>query len=95
MKGLLLINLGSPDSTSISDVKKYLDEFLMDKRVIGKRNNPFKNIIPITDKIKIDKIIELDLPDLNDKSGNFIKGIGLTISMLIAATNIKAVLGSP
>ncbi len=67
----------------------------MNERVIGKRNNPFKNIIPITDKIKIDKIIELDLPDLNDKSGNFIKGIGLTISMLIAATNIKAVLGSP
>ena len=67
----------------------------MNKRVIGKRNNPFKNMIPITDKIKIDKIIELDLPDLNDKSGNFMKGIGLTISMLIAATNIKAVLGSP
>ena len=36
MKGLLMINLGSPDSTSIPDVKKYLDEFLMDKRVIGK-----------------------------------------------------------
>ena len=67
----------------------------INKRVIGKRNNPFKNIIPITEKIKIDKIIELDLPDLNDKSGNFIKGIGLTINMLIAATNIKAVLGSP
>ena len=67
----------------------------INRRVIGKRNNPFKNIIPITDKIKIDKIIELDLPDLNDKSGNFINGIGLTISMLIAATNIKAVLGSP
>ena len=67
----------------------------INKRVIGKRNNPFKNIIPMTDMIKIVKIIELDLPDLNDKSGNFIKGIGLTISMLIAATNIKAVLGSP
>ena len=67
----------------------------INKRVIGKRNNPFKNIIPMTDMIKIDKIIELDLPDLNDKSGNFINGIGLTISMLIAATNIKAVLGSP
>ena len=67
----------------------------INKRVIGKRNNPFKSIIPITDKIKIDKIIELDLPDLNDKSGNLINGIGLTISMLIAATNIKAVLGSP
>ena len=36
MKGFLMINLGSPDSTSIPDVKKYLDEFLMDKRVIGK-----------------------------------------------------------
>ena len=36
MKGLLKINLGSPDSTSVKDVKKYLDEFLMDERVIGK-----------------------------------------------------------
>ena len=36
MKGLLLINLGSPDSTNIIDVKRYLDEFLMDERVIGK-----------------------------------------------------------
>ena len=36
MKGLLLINLGSPDSTDVKDVKKYLAEFLMDERVIGK-----------------------------------------------------------
>ena len=36
MRGLLMINLGSPDSTSVKDVKKYLDEFLMDERVIGK-----------------------------------------------------------
>ncbi len=34
MKGVLLVNLGSPDSTSKKDVRKYLDEFLMDKRVI-------------------------------------------------------------
>ncbi len=34
MKGALLINLGSPDSTSTKDVKKYLNEFLMDERVI-------------------------------------------------------------
>ncbi|WP_196895995.1 ferrochelatase [Aureivirga marina] len=34
MKGVLLINLGSPDSTSPKDVKKYLGEFLMDKYVI-------------------------------------------------------------
>ena len=36
MRGLLMINLGSPDSTSIKDVRRYLDEFLMDERVIGK-----------------------------------------------------------
>lgn len=34
MKGVLLVNLGSPDSTKTEDVKKYLDEFLMDSRVI-------------------------------------------------------------
>ena len=34
MKGALLVNLGSPDSTSVKDVRKYLDEFLMDARVI-------------------------------------------------------------
>src|SRR5579863_6836971 len=33
-KGVLLMNLGSPDSTSTKDVHKYLMEFLMDGRVI-------------------------------------------------------------
>ena len=33
-KGILLVNLGSPDSPEPKDVKKYLDEFLMDERVI-------------------------------------------------------------
>ena len=33
-KGILLVNLGSPDSTKVKDVRKYLDEFLMDERVI-------------------------------------------------------------
>lgn len=32
--GVLLVNLGTPDSTKTSDVRKYLREFLMDKRVI-------------------------------------------------------------
>jgi len=36
MKGALLINLGSPNSTSVKDVKNYLDEFLMDEYVIDK-----------------------------------------------------------
>ena len=34
MKGVLLVNLGSPDSTKTDDVRDYLDEFLMDERVI-------------------------------------------------------------
>ena len=34
MKGVLLVNLGSPDSPTAKDVKPYLDEFLMDKYVI-------------------------------------------------------------
>lgn len=33
-KGVLLVNLGTPDSPSVKDVRKYLDEFLMDGRVI-------------------------------------------------------------
>ena len=31
---MLLVNLGSPDSTKVKDVRRYLDEFLMDERVI-------------------------------------------------------------
>lgn len=34
MKGVLLVNLGSPKSTDPKDVKAYLNEFLMDERVI-------------------------------------------------------------
>ncbi|MES1249869.1 MAG: ferrochelatase, partial [Chitinophaga rupis] len=33
-RGIILMNLGSPDSTAVPDVKKYLNEFLFDKRVI-------------------------------------------------------------
>lgn len=32
--GVLLVNLGTPDSTEVGDVRKYLREFLTDKRVI-------------------------------------------------------------
>jgi len=34
MKGILLMNLGSPDTTEVRDVRRYLDQFLMDGRVI-------------------------------------------------------------
>ncbi|RKR85336.1 ferrochelatase [Mucilaginibacter gracilis] len=33
-KGILLVNLGTPDSPSTANVRKYLNEFLMDGRVI-------------------------------------------------------------
>ena len=67
----------------------------MNKSVTGKRNNPQNHKIPITDNRKIIRRIELFRPELNDNKGNFAKCIGLTIKILIPATNIKAVLGSP
>ena len=33
-KGILLVNLGSPNSPSVPDVRRFLNEFLMDGRVI-------------------------------------------------------------
>ena len=33
-RAIILMNLGSPDSTSVKDVRKYLNEFLMDGKVI-------------------------------------------------------------
>jgi ferrochelatase len=40
-KAVLLLNLGSPDSTSVPDVRRYLKEFLGDERVIDRPANPF------------------------------------------------------
>ena len=32
--GVLITNLGTPDSPTKKDLKKYLNQFLMDKRVV-------------------------------------------------------------
>ncbi len=40
-RAVLLVNLGSPDSTSVPDVRRYLDEFLGDERVIDRPASPF------------------------------------------------------
>ncbi len=42
-KGVLLVNLGTPDSPEVADVRKYLDQFLMDERVID--INAFKRTL--------------------------------------------------
>jgi len=33
-RGILLVNLGTPDSTAVRDVRRYLGEFLMDRHVV-------------------------------------------------------------
>lgn len=44
-RAVLLVNLGSPDSTSIPDVTRYLREFLGDERVIDKPAEPFRTFL--------------------------------------------------
>jgi protoporphyrin/coproporphyrin ferrochelatase len=42
-RGIILMNLGSPDSTEVYQVRKYLNEFLTDKRVID--SWPVRNLL--------------------------------------------------
>lgn len=42
---VLLVNLGSPDSTSVADVRRYLEEFLGDERVIDRPPQPFRSLL--------------------------------------------------
>jgi ferrochelatase len=46
--GVLIVNLGTPDSPKIPDVRKYLREFLMDERVI---DIPFSSRWPLVNLI--------------------------------------------
>ena len=41
-RAVLLVNLGSPDSTAVADVRRYLREFLGDERVIDRPSQPFR-----------------------------------------------------
>ena len=40
-RAVLLVNLGSPESTAVPDVRRYLNEFLGDERVIDKPDSNF------------------------------------------------------
>ena len=44
-RAVLLVNLGSPDSTAVPDVARYLEEFLGDERVIDKPDSPLLRAI--------------------------------------------------
>ena len=44
-RAVLLVNLGSPDSTAVADVGRYLREFLGDERVIDKPGRPFRSLL--------------------------------------------------
>lgn len=44
-RAVLLVNLGSPDSTAVPDVKRYLREFLGDERVIDRPGQPFRRLL--------------------------------------------------
>jgi ferrochelatase len=63
-KGVLLVNLGTPDSPSTADVRKYLREFLMDPRVI--------DINPIARNILVKGII---VPTRGPKSAKLYQAI--------------------
>lgn len=44
-RAVFLVNLGSPDSTSVPDVRRYLDEFLGDERVIDRPAQPLRSLL--------------------------------------------------
>lgn len=63
-KAVLLVNLGTPDSPATSDVRRYLDEFLMDNRVI--------DINPVSRTLLVKGII---VPTRGPKSAKLYKEI--------------------
>src|SRR4051812_2059232 len=44
-RAVLLVNLGSPESPGVPDVRNYLNEFLGDERVIDRPPEPFRSVI--------------------------------------------------
>lgn len=44
-RAVLLVNLGSPDSTSVPDLRRYLGEFLGDERVIDRPSQPWRALL--------------------------------------------------
>lgn len=82
-KGILLVNLGTPDSPSTADVRKYLDQFLMDERVI--------DIHPIKRNLLVRGII---VPFRSPKSAKLYKEIWTEEGspLLIYGNSVKAII---
>ena len=79
--GVLLVNLGTPDSTSTPDVRKYLREFLMDGRVI---DIPFPQRFALVNGIiapfRAPKSAEEYRKLWNDEKGSPLKYYGLEVA---------------
>tara|TARA_B100000242_G_scaffold282818_1_gene244448 strand:+ start:646 stop:861 length:216 start_codon:yes stop_codon:yes gene_type:complete len=67
----------------------------INKVVIGNNNNPLNQTSPIEQIMNIISSMVLFLPDLNERRGNLIKWIGLTIRKQTKDKIIINVLGSP
>ena len=67
----------------------------INKIVIGNNNNPLNQTSPIEQIMNIISSMVLFLPDLNERRGNLIKWIGLTIRKQTKDKIIINVLGSP
>ena len=50
-RAVLLVNLGSPDSAAVPDVRRYLSEFLGDERVIDRPASAFLRSILVNQVI--------------------------------------------
>ena len=74
--GVLIINLGTPDSTSWWDIRKYLKEFLSDRRVI--EVNPvilvvfYLHLIPLIHIERIGILVIINYSEFTDfKTGTY------------------------
>ena len=87
-KGILLVNLGTPDTPTYGGLRKYLNQFLTDRRVIDLpwlfRNMLFKGIVVPIRSGKVSKLYQR----LWINEGSPLKVYGLSL-----ASGVQDVLG--